>query len=111
MDTLKNDDSTKNVQSNVIHILERYKLYITIFIMFILLLVVYVSYSIFSFFKKKFNSNYKSRSSTKVSDHIVFQIISVLTIIFGFYVGLLSLYNTIIKEIKELIRSKCSEKV
>ena len=79
--------------------------------MVILILVLYISYSIFSFFKKKFNSNYKSRQSTNLSDHIIFQIISVLTIIFGFYAGLLSLYNTIIKEIKELIRLKCIENV
>jgi hypothetical protein len=111
MDTLKNDNSKNNIQPKVIHILERYKFYITIFIMFFLLLVFYIFYSIYSFLKKKFNVNYKSKTLANVSDHFVFQIISVLTIIIGFYIGLLSLYNTIIQEVKQIIQINCSEKV
>ena len=111
MDTLKNDDSNNNIQSNIIHLLERYKFYITIFIMFFLLLVFYIFYSIFSFLKKKFNINYKSKTLTNVSDHFIFQIISILTIIIGFYIVLLSLYNTIINEVKQIIQINCSEKV
>lgn len=103
MDQIKNDQSLNNIQPKVIHILERYKFYITIFIMVILIVLLFILNSIYSFFSRKFKSNYKSKSYSNLGDHIVFQIISVLTIIFGFYAGLLSIYNSIIKEIKNLI--------
>jgi hypothetical protein len=79
-------------------------------VVLLLLCVFYILYSIFSFLKKKFSSNYKSHSSSNLSDHFIFQLMSVLTIIFGFYVALLSLYNNIVKEIKEVVRLRCSEK-
>ncbi len=100
------DKSLNKLENQIIDLLERYKLYITIFIMFILILLFYIVYSFYSFIKKKMNPQHKSHISSSLSNHIIFQIISILTIMIGFYIGLLSLYKTILKEMKEINQLK-----